>query len=135
MAGNNAGMNLDGNYLQRVPGGADLQQVIGVLNDVVNVLNNQLQQQIFSDGTNKRMIIGYQPSGWGAGKDFGIKVSAPGYDVTTATDAQLLFKMDLQTWYFYDPKTSKNFMQFGILPDGTGGWVVAETGHDVSEGF
>lgn len=131
----NGGLGLNGNYLQRVPGAASMEQVIGVVNDIVDTLNNQLQQQIFSDGSNKRMIIGYQPDGWGPGKDFGIKVSQEGVDVTQATDDQLLFKMDLQTWFFYDPQTSKNFMQFGILPDGTGGWAVADVGHDVSEGY
>lgn len=129
------GLGLQGGMLQRLPLGATSDVMVSVLNDIVDRLNAQIKTQIFSDGANKRMLIGYQKDGWGVGKDFGIKVSMPNVDVNSATASQLLFKMDLETWFYYDPDTQKNFMQIGILPDGSGGWAVADIGHDVSEGF
>lgn len=129
------GQALSGGMLQSLPPNATKEQQTAVLNDIINRLNNQLKSQVFSDGTSKRMIIGFQKDGWGVGKDFGIKISIEGVDVTTATDSQLLFKMDLQTWYYYDPTTHKNFMQFGVLPDASGGIAVAKAGVNVSELF
>ena|ERR1044072_1743455 len=129
------GMQLDGGELQQVPGNASPQQQIGVLNEVIRRLNGLLRQQVFSDGSSRRMILGYQPNGWGAGKDFGIKISKPNIDVLTATDDQLLFKMDLATWTFWDESTGLNYMQFGKLPDGSGGFAVAREGAEVEDIF
>lgn len=126
---------MQGGTLTRVPPTASPQQQAAVLNDIIDRLNGLLKAQVFSDGSNKRMIIGFQKDGWGAGQDFGIKVSIPGIDVTKATDAQLLFKMDLATWSYYDPSTGKNFMQVGVLPNGVGGIAVAKPGYNVSEAF
>lgn len=129
------GLPMTGGSLQTLPANAPLSSVVSVLNNIIYNLNNQLQTQVFADSTSKRMIIGFQKDGWGTGKDFGIKVSLPGVDVTQATDAQLLFKMDLQTWSWYDPSSHKNFMQLGVLPDGSGGVVVAAPGLNVSDLF
>ncbi len=125
------GLPMQGGFLNEIPPNASLEIQIATLNGVIRRLNEVLKGQIFSDGTNKRMIIGFQKDGWGPGKDFGIKISIEGSDVTTATDQQLLFKMDLKTWSFYDPTTHKNFMQFGVMPDGTGGITVVESGYNV----
>lgn len=129
------GNPMAGDYLNEIPPNASNEVQISALNDVIRRLNVTLKTQTLSDGTSKRMLIGFQKDGWGSGKDFGIKISIPGVDVTAATDAQLLFKMDLATWYFYDPNTHLNFMQFGILPDGTGGEAVAATGFNVADAF
>ena len=129
------GQSLSGGYLQRVPPNATSQQQAVILNNVIDRLNQMLKSQVFSDGQTKRMIIGYQPNGWGDGKDFGMKISVPGVDVTKAKDSELLFKMDMATWYFYDPETRKNFMQMGVLPDGEGGWAVAKDGFNVQDAF
>jgi len=43
-----------------------------------------------NDGANDRVLIGYQLNGFGVSKNYGIKVSREGYDVDTATDAQLI---------------------------------------------
>lgn len=147
---NPEGLNLAGGYLQPLPGAATVEQLTAALNGVINTLNQQLQTQVFSDGTNKRFLYGYQATGWPGG-NFGLKISLPGFDVTTATNAQLLFSWDFTTgnqWryggdeyiyggtnFWYDPASVKNYMQEGILPDGTGGWVVADVGNDVSDGF
>lgn len=55
-------------------------------------LNKQTdaQGQLINDGTNDRVLIGFQKGGFGT-KDLGIKVSKEGYDVKTATDDQLIF--------------------------------------------
>lgn len=135
MADNIFGQRLDGGYLQNVPPNAPRDVQIAVLNDVVNRLNALLKTQILSDGTNKRMLIGYQKDGWGDGKDFGMKISIEGIDVTEATDSQLLFKMDLTTWFWYDPETLKNVAQVGVLPDGVGGIAGAKPGFNVEDAY
>lgn len=130
------GLSMQGGTLQNIPPNASREEQTAALNDVINRLNGMLKQQVFSDGTTKRMIIGYQKGGWGDGKDFGIKVSIDGVDVSKATDSQLLFKMDLQTWFFYNPNDSNhNVAQLGILPDGNGGVAVAKPGYDVGDAF
>jgi hypothetical protein len=131
----NLGIPMQGGTLQHLPPNASKEEQTAVINNILDRLNNILQSQVLSDGSNKRMIIGYQKDGWGTGKDFGIKVSIEGVDVTKATDSQLLFKMDLATWFFYDPTSHDNFMQFGVLPDGSGGMVVAAPGSDVADLF
>lgn len=135
MADNPQGLQLNGGSLPRIAPNASVEDQIAAINSVIDRINVQLQSQTYSDGTSKRMLIGFQKDGFGTGKDFGIKISKPGYDVGTATDDQLLFKMDMNTWYFYDPTTSKNYMQFGILPDGTGGIATAKTGFNVADGI
>jgi len=129
------GAGLSGGYLPPVTPGSSQEVQIRALNDVINRLNTLLKTQVFSDGTTKRMIIGYQANGWGAGQDFGIKVSQAGVDVSSATDTQLVFKMDLATWYWYDPSSGKNIVQIGVLPDGTGGQAIAKAGFSVNDAF
>ena len=93
------GLPLQGGQLQNIPAGASFTDVVVILNDIIDQLNAQMKTQVFSDTTSKRMIIGYQKAGWDNGtSDFGIKISLPGVDVTTATDSQLLFTMGLTTW-------------------------------------
>lgn len=129
------GLAMQGGQLQRLPPNATKEQQTAVINDMIDRLNANLKTQVFHDGQNKRMLIGYQENGWGEGMNFGIKVSIQGVDVTEATDEQLLFKMDLQTWYFYDPTTHDNFMQIGIMPDGTGSIAIAKPGEEVEDAF
>lgn len=124
---------LAGDALPYVPTGAPSSQQIAAINRIIDRLNDMLSQITLSDGANRRMFIGYQENGWGTGKNFGIKVSIPGVDVLKATDEQLLFKMDMETWFWYDANTHKNIMQLGKLPDGTYGETVAKSGHNVSE--
>lgn len=129
------GLSMSGGTLQNLPAAASREEQINALNDVINRLNSMLKSQIFSDGTTKRMIIGFQKNGWGEGKDFGIKVSIPGVDVNNAAENELLFKMDLATWTYYDPDTHLDIGQIGILPDGEGGMAWAKKGESVNEAF
>ena len=126
-------MALDGNTIPYVPPAATPQQQIAAINRVIDIINSFQQQIVFADGTTKRMLIGYQKDGWGEGKDFGIKISIDGVNVYDATEDQLLFKMDLDTWFYYDKTTKKNFMQIGQLPDESYGWVVSAEGSDVKD--
>jgi hypothetical protein len=128
-------MSLNGNTIPYVPTAASAQQQIAAINRIIDIINSFQQQIVFADDSNKRMLIGYQKDGWGAGKDFGIKISKPGVDVNTASDSDLLFKMDISTWYWYDNNTGKNYMQIGVLPDGTGGMAVTKNTANVSEAF
>lgn len=130
MEGN--GLQLQGGTLQRVPPAASLSEITTVLNDIVDRLNEQLKTQIYSDGLSKRMIFGFQKNGWGAGKDFGIKISIEGVDVTTATDAQLLFKMDMETWNFQDP-TGRSYTKIGLRSTGTHGFEMAKPTVDLND--
>lgn len=139
----NLGQQLDGGWLQNIPPNATPQAQNAALNDVINRLNTLLKTQVFADASNRRYISGFQQGGWPGG-DFGMKISKPGIDVMTATTDQLLFSWDFTTGhtyhyggtdFWYDPSTLKNYMQEGVMPDGTGGWAVADVGHDVSEGF
>lgn len=126
---------MDGGSLYPVPPNASNSQQITAINQIINQLNRMLKTQYYSDGQTKRMLIGYQKDGWGTGKDFGIKVSIPGVDVSTASDTQLLFKMDVETWYWYDETTGKNYMQVGKMPNNSGGIAVAKPGKNISEIF
>lgn len=146
------GLPMQGGTLQRVPPTASREQQVAVLNDIIDRLNSMLRTQVFSDGSNKRMLIGYQKDGWGVGMDFGIKVSIEGVDVNTATDEQLLFKMSVDHWTWrnangdlvkdfdvtggtdrYYDENGVNFMQIGLLPDESSGWVVATEGQNVED--
>lgn len=136
MAASDTGLPLSGGTIPTLSPDASLAQTITALNEIITNLNNQLQSQIYSDGTNKRFLLGYQQGGWPKG-DFGMKISLPGVDVNSATLDQLLFYWDFTsgTQYWFDPTTGKNYLQEGILPDGIGGWAVASAGNNVADGF
>lgn len=96
--------------LPTLPPGASAEQQLQVMNDIIfriNEINRILKAltrtQVLTDQTGtERMLFGYQEDGWGAGKSFGIKVSIEGVNVTEATDSELLFSMDLETWLWFD---------------------------------
>lgn len=100
------GAPLNGGFLNEVPPNATREVQISTLNDIIRRLNELLKTQIFSDGSNRRMLFGFQKNGWGEGKDFGIKISEEGVDITTATDDQLIFKMDMDTWLWSNGSVS-----------------------------
>lgn len=126
------GQLMDGGSLPPVPPNATQQIQIAAINDIINRLNNLLKTQTYSDGNTKRMLFGYQKDGWGVGKDFGIKISQPGIDVMKATDAQLIFKMDMDTWRWYDP-SSRNYVNIGNRSSGTYGFEMAKPGESLNE--
>lgn len=109
-----------GGYLSPISPNASREEMLSVLNDIINRLNGQLKTQIFSDGTTKRMLFGYKPNGWGTGKDFGIKISKPGIDVTSAADEDLLFNMSLETWQWNDTSTTANIKLGAVDSDAYG---------------
>lgn len=60
-------------------------------NNGQELINKSNQQgDTVGDGTNERVLVGYQQDGFGTGKDFGIKVSQDGVDVRTASNDQLV---------------------------------------------
>lgn len=124
---------LDGGALPPVPPNANNQQQIAAINSIVDRLNKQMKSIYFSDSQTRRVFIGFASTVSGAGNDFIFKISQVGVDVATATDSQLLFKMDMDTWFWYDANTGKNVMQVGKLEDGEYGWDVALEGYNVSE--
>lgn len=72
---------------------ATKSEYIATINRLVRIHNKEIVLKVYSDSTYRRLMIGYQKDGWGSGKDFGIKLSEEGYDVLTADDANLLFKL------------------------------------------
>lgn len=133
MAGEELGLLLQGNTLQRLPPNASKEQQTAVINDILDRLNNMLKTQVFSDGANKRLLLGYQKDGWGVGKDFGIKVSIEGVDVNDATDEQLLLSFDMETWIYYEDGIDVG--QVGKLPNGRNGEAWSKDGESVSGAF
>lgn len=135
MAGEELGMLMQGNSLQRLPPNASKEQQTAVINDILDRLNELLKTQVLSDGNNKRMLFGYQKDGWGPGKDFGIKISEEGVDVTAATDEQLLFSMDMETWRWFEPDTSdnRNYVNIGLRSTGTYGFEMAKPGDELDD--
>ena len=88
------------------------------------------------DGTKNTITIGNQATGFTL--NLGVIANSTGEGVgMSITDSAnfTLFKMDGQTWYWYDATTKKNVMQVGLLPDGSYGWAVSAPGYDVSQGF
>lgn len=127
------GLKLQGGTLQRVPPAPTMQELTNVLNDVIDRLNSQLKTQVFSDGTSKRMLFGYQESGWKNGTvSFGIKISMEGIDVSQATDDQLLFSMDMETWRWFDPD-GRNFVNIGLRSTNTHGFEMAKPTEELDD--
>jgi len=123
-------MPLKGNTIPYVPTAASPQQQIAAINRIIDIINAFQQSITFSDGTSKRMIIGYQKDGWGVGKDFGIKISQEGVDVNEADDTELLFSMDVESWTWYNSGIPNTLI--GASPDdGRAGIWVAKPGQNV----
>lgn len=123
-------MALNGKTIPYVPPAASPQQQIAALNRIIDIINSYQQQIVFADGQNKRMLIGYQENGWGSGKDFGIKISQEGVDVATASDDQLLFSMDVESWVWYNGGIPNTLV--GASPDdGRAGIWTAKPGQNV----
>lgn len=127
------GQNLSGGWLQNVPPNADAGAQNAALNAVIDRLNAQLQTQVYSDGKTRRMLFGFQKGGFKNGtRDFGIKISQAGVDVTTATAAQLIFTMDMDTWRWFDP-SSRNFVNIGLRATNTYGFEMAKPGVNLDD--
>lgn len=85
-------MPLNGKTFPYVPPAASTQQQISSLNKIIDLLNSLNRLQIITDDTTNRVIIGKY-------NDFsGIKVSKPGVDVKTASDADLYFNSNQNTF-------------------------------------
>lgn len=69
---------------------------------------------VVGDGTNNRVLLGFQKDGFGTGLDYGLKVSKAGFDVATATAAQLIFNSSQDV--------------FKIVSSGTASIVISSTG-------
>lgn len=128
----NLGLSLDGGTLPMVPPNAPPEAQISALNDIINRLNSLNKTIVMADDISKRMIIGYQKDGWGTGKDFGIKISIPNVDVTTATDEQLIFSMSMETWRWFDPD-GRNYVNIGLRSTGTYGFEMAKPGEALDD--
>ena len=152
MAAEELGMILDGGTLQRLPPNATKDQQTAVINDILDRLNNLIKTQVFSDGTSKRLLIGYQKGGFENGSsDFGIKMSREGVDVNGATEEELLFSMSIDNWTWrnndgdvvkqfanqtgtdpYYDKNERNYVNIGLRTNpATYGFEMAKPSEDL----
>lgn len=85
------------------------------------------------DGTNDRIILGATDgTSVGIGTIPNDATGQVGF-FATDTDGSLLYKVVNGTLYFYDKSTSINYMQIGVLPDGSTGMAVAKSGFNVAD--
>lgn len=143
MAAEELGMLMQGGFLRPLPPTATKEEQTAVINSIIELLNDQLKSQVFSDENSKRFVQGYAPGRWPGG-DFGIAISAEGDDVLEVDFEQLIFAWDFSTnkQYFrdgtqlyYASDTGDNVGQVGVLPNGVQGSVWAKDGEDVEEAF
>lgn len=85
------------------------------------------------DGTNNRIVLGAND-----GSSVGIgtipnDISGQVGFFATDTDGSLLYKVVNGTLYFYNKDSGINYMQIGVLPDGSTGMAVAKTGFSVDD--
>lgn len=82
---------------------------------------------ILGDGTNDRILFGFQKNGFGD-KNFGLKVSQEGYDVKTATDAQLIMSSEFNMFKIVESGTAT------VTPTNTGApnYTVASGGYSTT---
>jgi hypothetical protein len=122
-------------YLPRVPANAPQDFQISVINQIIDELNSQQRTQVLTDSTTSRYLFGFQQNGWPAGS-FGIKISQPGKDVTTAAYSDLLFYWDFTSGTMYwNDSTGRNYRQDGTLPDGTNNLVIVQDNTTVAQAF
>ena len=132
MGAEELGIEMEAQTLRRLTPNSSRDEQIYMINEIVDILNASSQTQILADSSTKRMLFGFQESGWGDGKDFGIKVSREGVDVTRATNDELLFSMDLFTWRWFDPD-GRNFVNVGLRSTGTHGFEMAKPTEDLDD--
>lgn len=126
------GQRMDGGMLPTLPPDATIQDIIERTNEVIVRINLGLKTNVLADNTSRRFLFGLQLGGNEDGSDFfGMKVSMEGVDVTTATDDQLLFKMDMDTWLWSDPENARNFFLIGLKSDGSQGAQLAKPGESL----
>ena len=90
------GLDTSGKFseIPRLPQTATKNEYIIAINKLIDAHNSELTFKVYPDETGfNRMLVGYQKDGWGAGKSWGVKISKVGFDVLTAADADLLFKL------------------------------------------
>lgn len=85
--------------------GTPLEDNLARINDNFKAIDDENRTKIIREGDTPRILFGYQKDGFGVGSDYGLKISQPGYDVTTATDTELVF--------------NSNYNSFKILATGT----------------
>lgn len=85
------------------------------------------------DSANNRIVLSASDGGTvGIGTIPGDTSGQVGF-FATDTDGSLLYKVVNGTLYFYDKDTSVNYMQIGVLPDGSTGMAVARDGDSIAD--
>lgn len=73
-----------------------LADIVAYYNQNFDVLDDQDRTKIIRNGSTPTLLLGYQLGGFN-GRDYGLKVAKPGFDVTTATNDQLAFSSAFST--------------------------------------
>lgn len=85
------------------------------------------------DSANNRIVLSASDGGSvGIGSIPGDTTGQVGF-FATDIDGSLLYKVVNGTLYFYNKDTSVNYMQIGVLPDGSTGMAVAKDGNSVAD--
>ncbi len=112
---------------------SDVNELLPILQRMVDYINSAQRTTIINDGVTNRYLIGYQKDGWGQGKDFGIKISKENVDVTSASDADLVYKSDFTSEYYYE--AGLEYMRIGKLPNGQGGIAIVKPGVNLPDAY
>ena len=74
----------------RLQAGTTFEESKPLINEAFNALDSENRTKVIKNGTTPTLLFGYQKGGFGT-QDYGLKVAKPGFDVTTATPAQMAF--------------------------------------------
>jgi len=78
----------------RLQTGSSFEQIIPLINDAFNSIDAENRTKIIKNGVTPTILFGYQKAGFGT-FDYGLKIAKPTFDVTTATNDQLIFNSGL----------------------------------------
>lgn len=98
-----------------------MSDILAYINQNFDVIDSQDRTKIIKNGSTPTLLLGYQKNGFN-GKDYGLKISKPGVDVTTATNDQLIFNSS-QNVFKVRQSGTYNF----VVPDGSGGYIAHYT--------
>ena len=82
----------------RLQTGTDFEQSKPIINEAFAAIDGENRTKIIKNGNTPKLLMGYQKDGFGTGVDYGLKIAKEGYDVTTATDAQMAFNSAFNTF-------------------------------------
>lgn len=127
-------------------GNASFSEAIPAINANFAQLDQEAVTKTFKNAAGKNgLIVGSLPSNQGIGIILNDNDGNPAIIINVGSDGipklqtlspdGTVTKQTIEgTDYYYDAN-GKNYMQIGILPDGSSGFAVAASGYNVADGF